>query len=205
MKNTVQISGLLTAFLLLIGNIFKTFHWPGAALIITLSIILFAFGFIPLHTVKTFNSENTLASKMRITFGNILAATAVIGVLFKIMYWPMANILMTSSISLFVIGYIPLNVIKALRSEKDITDKIRTILGNVVVALFATGVLFKIMHWSHSIKLVYLNIAFLILAYIPFYFYSKIKKDNLYKSIINTVYIMVLGGVIYTLIDLSNI
>ena len=205
MKNTVQISGLLTALLLLIGNVFKTFHLPGAALIIMLSIILFVFGFIPLHTVKTFNSENTLASKMRITFGNILAAIAVIGVLFKIMYWPMANILMTSSICLFVIGYIPLNVIKALRSEKGITDKIRTILGNVVVALFATGVLFKIMHWPHSIKLVYLNIAFLILAYIPFYFYSKIKKDNLYKSIINTVYVMVLGGVIYTLIDLSNI
>ena len=142
---------------------------------------------------------------MRITFGNLLAAIAVIGVLFKIMHWPMANILMTSSISLFVMGYIPLNIIKAIRSEKDITDKIRTILGNVVVAFFATGVLFKIMHWSHSIKLVYLNVAFLILAYMPFYFYSKIKKHNLYKSIINTIYIMVLGGVIYTLIDLSNI
>jgi len=205
MKNTVQISGLLTALLLLIGNVFKTFHLPGAGLIITLSIILFVFGFIPLHTVKTFNSENNLASKMKITFGNLLAATAVIGVLFKIMYWPMANILMTSSISLFVIGYIPLNIIKALRSEKDITYKIRTILGNVVVACFATGVLFKIMHWPHSIKLVYLNVAFLILAYIPFYFYSKMKKYNLYNSIINTVYIMVLGGVIYTLIDLSNI
>ena len=46
MKNTVQISGLLTALLLLIGNVFKTFHWPGAALIITLSIILFVFGSI---------------------------------------------------------------------------------------------------------------------------------------------------------------
>lgn len=205
MKNPVQISGLLSALLLLIGNILKTFHLPGAALIITLSIILFAFGFIPLHTVKNFNSDNTLASKMRITFGNLLAAIAVIGVLFKIMHWPMANILMTSSISLFVMGYIPLNIIKAIRSEKDITEKIRTILGNVVVAFFATGVLFKIMHWSHSIKLVYLNVAFLILAYMPFYFYSKIKKHNLYKSIINTVYIMVLGGVIYTLIDLSNI
>lgn len=205
MKKTVQISGLLSALLLLIGNIFKTFHLPGAALIITLSIILFVICFIPLHTVKTFNSDNTLARKMRITFGNLLAAIAVIGVLFKIMHWPMANILMTSSISLFVIGYIPLNIIKAIRSEKDITDKIRTILGNVVVAFFATGVLFKIMHWSHSIKLVYLNVAFLILAYMPFYFYSKIKNHNLYKSIINTIYIMVLGGVIYTLIDLSNI
>ena len=108
MKNTILFTGVLSAITLLIGNIFKTFHLPGTGLIITLAIALFVIVFIPMVVLKTFQSENTLRSKVRITLGNLLALIGVTGVLFKIMHWPTANMLICLGLVLFVITYIPM-------------------------------------------------------------------------------------------------
>ena len=205
MKNIILFSGVLSALTLLLGNIFKTFHLPGAALIITLAIAIFVIVFIPMVVLKTFQSENTLRGKMRITFGNLLALIGVTGVLFKIMHWPTANILLCSSMIFFIAAYIPILLYKTFFSKNDLIYKIRQSLGYIVMALFSTGVLFKIMHWQFALNLTYISFAFLILVFLPFYFFSKINKSNFFDSIINTVYVMIIGGVIYTLIDLSNI
>tara|TARA_B100001121_G_scaffold26952_1_gene21234 strand:- start:3281 stop:3898 length:618 start_codon:yes stop_codon:yes gene_type:complete len=205
MKNTILFTGVLSAITLLIGNIFKTFHLPGTGLIITLAIALFVIVFIPMVVLKTFQSENTLRSKVRITFGNLLALIGVTGVLFKIMHWPTANILLCSSMIFFITAYIPILLYKTFNSKDDLINKIRWSLGYIVIALFSTGILFKIMHWQFALNLTYITFSFLILVFLPFYFFSKINRSNLFDSIINTVYVMVIGGVIYTLIDLSNI
>jgi hypothetical protein len=205
MKKAIQISGIFSAIVLLLGNVFKTFHQQGAGLLISLGIISFVIVFTPARIIKTLQSENSLRSKIRISFGSFLASIMVTGVLFKIMHWPTANILICSAIVLFIIAYIPMLFFKTLNSANDLIDKIRSYLGYTVASLFATGILFKIMHWEFALNLAYLSVSFLTLVFLPFYIFSKFNKSVLYESIISTVYVMIIGGAIYTLIDLSNI
>ena len=205
MKNLTHITGILTGILSFTGHIFKTFHLAGAGLIISMSIILFVFGFIPLLTVNTFKSGINFNDKIRKTIGNVLAALAVTGVLFKIMWWPYANLLIISSVIGLSLVFIPLQIAKIFKSENDLKDKIRPTLGLLFISLLTTGILFKIMHWPHALKLAYIEMAFVFLIYVPFYFFSKVRKNNLFESITNTVYTMVLGGLIYNLINLSTI
>lgn len=205
MKKAIQISGIFSSIILLLGNVFKTFHQPGAGLLISLAIISFVIVFTPIRIIKTFQSKSSFKSKIRISFGSFLAAIMVTGVLFKIMHWPTANILICSAIVLFIIAYIPMLFINTLNSANDLIDKIRSYLGYTAASLFATGTLFKIMHWQYALSLAYLSISFLTLVFLPFYIFSKFNKSALYESIISTVYVMIIGGAIYTLIDLSNI
>ena len=205
MKKAIQISGVFSATILLLGNIFKTFHLSGAGFIISLGIISFVIVFTPMRIIKTLQSDKSFKSKIRISLESLLAAIIVTGVLFKIMHWPTANMLICLGLVLFVITYIPMLFFKTFNSENELIDKIRAYLGYTVIALFVTVILFKIMHWQYALNLAYLLFVFLTLVFLPFYLFSKINKLSLYESIINTVYVMIIGGVIYTLIDLTNL
>ena len=188
MKNTILYIGLLSSLTILIGNVFKTFHIPGATLIITLAIALFVIVFVPMVLLKTFQSEYTFRTKMRISFGNLLALIGVTGVLFKTMHWPAANILLCSSMIAFIATYVPMLLHKTFNSKNDLIDKMRWYIGYIVIALFSTGFIFKIMHWQFALNLTYISFYFLILVFFPFYFFSKINKSNLFESIIKTSY-----------------
>lgn len=61
MKKLIQITGLLSALLLLSGNIFKTLHLPGTIFLITSAVIIFVTLFIPLLlTHNLSNTKNTI-------------------------------------------------------------------------------------------------------------------------------------------------
>ena len=145
MKKSIQTTGIITIILLLTGNVFKSFHLPGASILIVISVFTFALIFSPLMIVKTINSNKKTEEKIQNTFANILISIFICGALFKIMHWPYATKLMFGSISTFIFGFI------------------------------------------------------------PFYFLTKYKKSELFETVVNTVYLMVLGGMIYTLFDLSNL
>jgi predicted RND superfamily exporter protein len=48
MKKTMYLLGYLAVFLMTTGLLFKLQHWPGAAIMLTIAIALFNFGFLPL-------------------------------------------------------------------------------------------------------------------------------------------------------------
>lgn len=145
MKKSIQTSGISILLLLITGNILKTFHLPGASVLICLSVFIFVLIFAPLMIKKTILSEKKTIDKLIITFGNIIVAT------------------------------------------------------------FITGVLFKVMHWPYASKLMFGSISLLIFGLIPFYFFMKLKNTNRFETIVNCVYIMIFGGMLYTLFDLSNL
>ncbi len=49
MKKTMFIFGYIAAILSSTGLLFKLQHWPGAAVLLTLGIVLLNFGFLPLY------------------------------------------------------------------------------------------------------------------------------------------------------------
>ncbi|MFN6076274.1 MAG: hypothetical protein ACK46Y_11965, partial [Fluviicola sp.] len=141
MKNTLKISGLVSAVLTFLGATLKVLHLPGANISIVLGGILFSLVFLPLMIVLKFKDEEKQVDKIVLSFGFLIAMVAFIGVLFKLMHWPFANILMISGISAFVFAYVPLYFItRVRRPELKFNTTINSVLmmacGGLIFALF---------------------------------------------------------------------
>lgn len=144
MRNTLKISGIASALLTLIGATLKTMHLPGAGVMIVLGGFLFSLVFLPLMIVMKFRDEDKAVDKWVFTLGFILAIGTSMGFLFKVMHWPMANILMRSGITLFVFGYVPLYFLSRVRRvEVRFNTTVNTVLmmaaGGLLYAMFNLG------------------------------------------------------------------
>ena len=86
-------------------------------------------------------------------------------------------------------GYLNINYIQTetntqlyFKSAKNRT-KLLFVFGLLTAILFATGSLFKIMHFPYAGIILFLGFTFLIFMTLPLYFYSKYKDKSLkYQS-----------------------
>jgi hypothetical protein len=144
MKNTLKITGLLSSFLTITGATLKTFHLPGAAIAIVLGAALFCLIFLPLMIVLKFKDEEKQVDKWVFSFGFLVAIAISMGVLFKIMHWPYANILMRSGLTAFVFAYVPIYYLtRVRRPELKFNATINSVLmmacGGLLYALYNLG------------------------------------------------------------------
>lgn len=106
MKRTLKISGITSIALVLIGAVLKTMHWPGAGIAIVLGLIFFSLVFIPLNIVLKFKDDKEKNNRLIMTIGMLTAATSTIGVLFKIMSWPYANVFKFTGLYVCIYSYL---------------------------------------------------------------------------------------------------
>lgn len=142
MKRTLKISGIISIILIMIGVTFKTMHWPGAGISVVLGLAFFSLIFIPLNIVLKFKDDEEKSNRLIMTVGLITASFATIGVLFKIMHWPWANIIMFSSLLVFMIVFIP---IYFFVKYKDPESKFNAII-NTTFMVGAAGMLFALIN-----------------------------------------------------------
>ena len=119
---------------------------PGAGLGIVLGLGFFSLIFIPLNVVLKFKDNKEKSNPLIMTIGMLTASTATIGVLFKIMHWPFANVLMFSSLLVFMIVFIPIYFIINYRNPET---KFNTII-NTTFMIGAAGMLFALTNLSRS-------------------------------------------------------
>ena len=139
MKTSIYITGLLNSILLFAGILFKFFHWPGAGLMITSGVLLFAMIFIPLIIFKKMTEDESASERLTYIFGVLLGTTLSLGFLFKIMHWPMANKIMIISVVLFDFVYVPIYFFSRYKNEKlktVITTVVMFSFGSVLLAMF---------------------------------------------------------------------
>ncbi|MAE14254.1 MAG: hypothetical protein CL821_01510 [Crocinitomicaceae bacterium] len=141
MKKTIYFIALITTFLIVSGSLFKIMHWPGAAVMIILGSFSFAFLFIPLIILKKFKEESFSKDQIIYSIGIILGTVLGLGFIFKIMHWPMATILMLSSIILFNFLYVPAYFISRYnRDELRYSTVINSVMmfsfGSILFAMF---------------------------------------------------------------------
>lgn len=142
MKRTLKISGITSIILIMIGVIFKSMHWPGAGFAVVLGLTFFSLIFIPLNIVLKFKDDKEKNNRLIMTIGMLTASTATIGVLFKIMHWPYANILMFSSLLVFMLIFIPIYFVVKYR---DPESKFNAII-NTTFMVGAAGMLFALVN-----------------------------------------------------------
>jgi len=140
MKRTLKISGVISIILFISGIIFKTLHLPGAAVMILLGLVFFSLVFIPLNIVLKFQDDKEKSNRLIMTLGLLTASVASIGVLFKIMHWPMANILLFSSLLVFMVVFIPIYFIIKYKNPET---KFNAII-NTTFMLAAAGMMFAL-------------------------------------------------------------
>ena len=140
MKKIIYFIALITTFLIFSGSLFKILHWPGAAVMIILGSFSFAFLFIPLIILKKFKEESFLKDQIIYSLGIILGTVLGLGFIFKIMHWPMATVLMLSSIILFNFLYVPAYFISRYNREEL---RYSTIINSVMMFSFGS-ILFAI-------------------------------------------------------------
>lgn len=146
MKNTLKISGIISSSLMILGAVFKTMHWPGAAVMIVLGAASFSLLFLPLMIVLKFKDEEKTNDKLVFSYSFLLGIMAVLGTLFKVMHWPYATFLMISSTTLFIFTYIPLYFITRYRR---VDEQFNTIINTVLMIGFG-GMLYALMNIGGS-------------------------------------------------------
>lgn len=146
MKRTLKITGAMTIILCLLGSLFKFMHWPGAGIMLILSLGFFALVFIPLNIIMKFKDEKEKTNKLLITFGFILGMGMTLGMLFKIFHWPGANILMFGSLGVFALIYVPLYFFTRFRNPES---KFNAIV-NTTFMIAGSGLLFGMVNLKNS-------------------------------------------------------
>ena len=148
MKRTVKISGITSILLFVIGSILKSNHLPGAGVAIVIGLAFFSLVFIPLNIVLKFKDDKDAKNRLIMTFGLILGSLTSIGILFKLMHWPTANIIIVSCLAIFAFVFIPIYFIN---NYKNPETKFNAII-NTTFMIAAAGMIFALINLGYSKK-----------------------------------------------------
>lgn len=156
------------------------------------------------QTLLLLTQMNETMKKLSLGFGLASTALLLAGMLFKIMHWPGAGILMILGNFCLVALYLPILLYHKLKESKK-EEYPALILGFVGLFFFATGTTFKIMHWPFASIMLYGGFLTLALGFLPIYFFSR-YRSSVNKSITLTTGMLVLIGVIQVgqLLNLRN-
>lgn len=133
MKKAMLISGFISIFFVMTGILFKFLHWPGAAAMLVLGIGSSSLIFLPLLFVLKVKESVELKNKLIVLSGMLSAIGLSLGILFKIMHWPGANILgsiaIVSLIGIFLPNYFTAGIRNPENKTNTIVISLITLLG----------------------------------------------------------------------------
>lgn len=135
---------------------------------------------LEIQTRYLLNSKRIIImKKLMYLIGFIGSAALSLGVLFKLMHWPGANVLLLSGMISFLLIFIPLLAIDRYKVEisKALSTKLKFIGGVSSAILVGVSAIFKIFHLQGANVLLVLGIASFVFAFLPFLFFSLYKKS----------------------------
>jgi gliding motility-associated GldL-like protein len=130
MKKIMMVSGTFSASILSLGILFKFMHWPGAAMMIQFGIVLLSFVFLPLMFVLKAKEKPENSDKVVVGIATLCAMLISVGILFKIMHWPFANILVTSALLIMMFLFIPIYFFSGIRNPQT---KVNTMVSTILL------------------------------------------------------------------------
>ena len=127
----------------------------------------------------------------------------VFGSLFKIMHWPGAAVMITIGSFSFAFLFIPLIILKKFKEDSFLKDQIIYSLGIILGTVLGLGFIFKIMHWPMASALMLSSIVLFNFLFVPVYFVSRYKREELrYNTIINSVIMFSFGSILFAMFEL---
>src|ERR1700741_2391193 len=117
MKKSVYISGIACAVIMLLGCMFKIMHWPGASMLFIIPVALFCLYFLPIALIASYREEKKYKALHIVTF--IVFLISMTGVLFKVIHWPGASILLFVGLPLPFILFLPVYLKSTSPDKKE--------------------------------------------------------------------------------------
>ena len=141
--------------------------------------------------------------KMVIYSGIISSTLILIGAILKTMHWPGAATSLVSGGLVFGFFFLPLMIIIKLKDEQHQMDKWVQTFGFLLALGVFFGIMFKVMHWPGA-SIFKACLTLFIFAYVPLYFFTRIRRPDLrFNTIVNTSLMMATGGMLYAMVNLG--
>lgn len=132
MKKIMLFSGITSAFLVAVGILFKFMHWPGAGISLVLGISLSSLLFLPLMFVLRVKEKQSSRDKLITGLGALAGSALSMGILFKIMHWPGANMLGMGAMLLMAFVFLPIYFFTGIRNPET---KVNTIVSSALIII----------------------------------------------------------------------
>ena len=142
MKKFMYILGTIAPSLMILGAIFKFQHWPGASILISLGTALLAVIYLPVFamvSIRDTRKKGKKVNKALYVTGVITGFIFLIGILFKIMHWPGANVALTFSVLLTVAIFVPILVTHAIRDKENQLQNFSVLI--FILAMMAVNIM----------------------------------------------------------------
>ena len=130
--------------------------------------------------------------KLMIWSGAFSALTLIIGIWFKYMHWPGATVFACGGFLSGSLVFLPLLFTLKAKEKKSAKEKFIMGIGALGVILVSLSFLFRVMHWGHSIDMVYLSAALMLLVFLPLYFFTGIRQPETKLNTITTSMLVIL-------------
>lgn len=144
MNSTMKISGYVSSLLILLGSFFKFNHWPGANVCMLVGVFFLSVLFLPLLFILKFRSTAESNRSVTLSIIGLMASLMIcIGVIFKIMHWPGAQITIIGGGILLLLGYLPIyfiSVYKNTTNKLNATATVTLIIAGVGLLVTSTGI-----------------------------------------------------------------
>ena len=107
MKQKLYILGLINALVIFAGTVFKVTHLPGAGILLTSGLIFLSIIYLPLALVNAYRAPDNRKNAILYIVTGITCLIVFISMLFKIMHWPYAGLLLTIAMPFPYIVFLP--------------------------------------------------------------------------------------------------
>jgi hypothetical protein len=146
MKKFMFVLGIIAPSLLILGTFFKVQHWPGAGVMLTLSLFMLGAIYLPVFAMVRIRDTRKEGKKPNLPmyiFGVIAGIIFVAGAMFKIQHWPGAGIMISASAIVTIGVFIPILVYQAVK-DKENQVKNFTVLIFVLAFVAVTFMMFAL-------------------------------------------------------------
>lgn len=130
MKKIMLGSGAFSVAMLTLGIFFKFMHLPGAAVCILLGIVSLSFIFLPLMFTLKAKEQQSKNDKIITAIGTFAGILISLGILFKIMHWPGANVMCSVALGIMLVVFLPVYFFSGVRNPQT---KVNTIVSSVLL------------------------------------------------------------------------
>ncbi len=117
MKQKLYILGLITAIIAFTGTIFKLNHWPAAGILITIGLLTLVLVFIPAALVNHYKTAGNRQNVLLYIITWLTSFVIFISMLFKIMHWPGAGVMLTIALPFPYVVFLPVFLVTTSKNK----------------------------------------------------------------------------------------
>ena len=139
MKQKIYILGLASVMLLTVGTQLKINHSWGSEIFLIMGVVLLLLVFLPLALINHYRAEGNNQNRLLYIVTWVTAFVVFTGMLFKILHWPKAGIIIMVSLPFPYVVFLPVFLITTSKIKNfNIYNTVYVLLMLTVLSVFST-------------------------------------------------------------------